>query len=47
MKKKTYEQPFRVDMFRSLMVRQIRIDMKMMGQTERKRKEGGRKGRAY
>lgn len=34
-----------VDVFGSLMVRQIRIDMKMMGQTERKRKEGGRKER--
>lgn len=34
-----------LDMFRSLMVRQIRIDMKMMGQTERKRKEGGQEGR--
>lgn len=36
-------------MIRSLMVRQIRIDMKMMGPTEKKegRKEGRRKGRAY
>lgn len=39
----TYEQHCRVDLFGSLMVRQIRIDMKMMGQT--KKKEGRREER--
>lgn len=47
--KKTYDRQFRVDMLRSLMVTQIRIDMEMMEQTERKgkegRKEGGKEGR--
>lgn len=45
--RRTHETHLRVEVFRSLMVRQIRRDMKMRGQTERKRKGGARKGRAH
>lgn len=42
-KKIKYGQQFRVEMLRRLMVRQIRTDMEMMEQTERKSKAEGRR----